>query len=42
VAEIGRAFGGTDHTTVLQAVDKIQTPLPEDPKLRKTVDPARR
>ena len=38
LAEIGRAFGGKDHTTVLHAVDKIQTLLQEDPKLRKTVD----
>ncbi|MGH8623229.1 MAG: chromosomal replication initiator protein DnaA [Burkholderiales bacterium] len=36
--EIGRAFGGKDHTTVLHAVAKIQTLLEEDPKLRKTVD----
>jgi chromosomal replication initiator protein len=38
LAEVGRAFGGKDHTTVLHAVDKIQTLLQEDPKLRKTVD----
>src|SRR5437762_4663140 len=38
LAEIGRGFGGKDHTTVLHAVDKIQTLLQEDPKLRKTVD----
>ncbi|MGH7389830.1 MAG: chromosomal replication initiator protein DnaA [Candidatus Rokuibacteriota bacterium] len=38
LAEIGRAFGGKDHTTVLHAVDKIQGLLQEDPKLRKTVD----
>jgi chromosomal replication initiator protein len=38
LAEIGRAFGGKDHTTVLHAVDKIQKLLNEDPKLRKTVD----
>jgi chromosomal replication initiator protein len=36
--EIGRAFGGKDHTTVLHAVDKVQTLLQEDPKLKKTVD----
>jgi len=29
---------GIDHTTVLHAVDKIQTLLQEDPKLRKTID----
>ena len=38
LAEVGRAFGGKDHTTVLHAVGKIQTLLQEDPKLRKTVD----
>jgi chromosomal replication initiator protein len=38
LAEVGRAFGGKDHTTVLHAVDKIQTLLQDDPKLRKTVD----
>jgi chromosomal replication initiator protein len=38
LSEVGRAFGGKDHTTVLHAVDKIQTLLQEDPKLRKTVD----
>jgi chromosomal replication initiator protein len=38
LAEIGRAFGGKDHTTVLHAVDKIQGLLAEDPKLRKTID----
>ena len=38
LAEVGRAFGGKDHTTVLHAVDKIQTMLQEDPKLRKTID----
>ena len=38
LAEVGRAFGGKDHTTVLHAVDKLQTLLQEDPKLRKTID----
>jgi chromosomal replication initiator protein len=38
LAEVGRAFGGKDHTTVLHAVDKINTLLQEDPKLRKTID----
>jgi chromosomal replication initiator protein len=38
LSEVGRAFGGKDHTTVLHAVDKIQVLLQEDPKLRKTVD----
>jgi chromosomal replication initiator protein len=38
LAEIGRNFGGKDHTTVLHAVDKIQALMQEDPKLRKTVE----
>jgi chromosomal replication initiator protein len=38
LAEVGRAFGGKDHTTVLHAVDKINTLLQEDPKLKKTID----
>ena len=38
LAEVGRAFGGKDHTTVLHAVEKIQTLLTEDPKFKKTID----
>jgi chromosomal replication initiator protein len=38
LAEVGRAFGGKDHTTVLHAVDKIQALMQEDPKLRKTIE----
>src|SRR6059036_3555192 len=38
LSEVGRAFGGKDHTTVLHAVDKVQALLQEDPKLRKTID----
>jgi chromosomal replication initiator protein len=38
LAEIGRAFGGKDHTTVLHGVDKIQALMQDDPKLRKTVE----
>src|SRR5881396_1474965 len=38
LSEVGRAFGGKDHTTVLHAVDKVQVLLQEDPKLRKTID----
>src|SRR5437867_7110295 len=37
LAEVGRAFGGKHHTTVLHAVGKIQTLLREDPALRKTI-----
>ena len=38
LADVGRAFGGKDHTTVLHAVDKIQALLQEDAKLSKTID----
>jgi chromosomal replication initiator protein len=38
LAEIGRAFGGKDHTTVLHAVEKITALIQEDPKLRRSVD----
>ncbi|HEV8675765.1 MAG TPA: chromosomal replication initiator protein DnaA [Methylomirabilota bacterium] len=37
-ADIGRGFGGKDHTTVLHAVNKIEALLQEDPKFRKTID----
>ncbi len=37
-AEIGRGFGGKDHTTVLHAVNKIEALLQEDPKFRRTLD----
>jgi chromosomal replication initiator protein len=38
LSEIGRAFGGKDHTTVIHAVDKIQTLLHDDPRFKKTID----
>ena len=38
LTEVGRAFGGKDHTTVLHAVEKIQGLLQDDPKFKKTVD----
>ena len=37
-ADIGRGFGGKDHTTVLHAVNKIEALLQDDPKFRKTLD----
>ncbi|HEX9779680.1 MAG TPA: chromosomal replication initiator protein DnaA [bacterium] len=36
--EIGRAFGGRDHTTVLHAVDKIEREITQDPHKRAAVD----
>jgi len=37
-ADIGRGFGGKDHTTVLHAVNKIDALLQQDPKFRRTLD----
>ena len=36
--EIGRRFGGRDHTTVLHAVRKIEQLLAEDPKLGQEIE----
>jgi chromosomal replication initiator protein len=36
--EIGRRFGGRDHTTVLHAVRKIEKQIGEDPGLNEEVD----
>lgn len=38
LAEVGRAFGGKDHTTVLHAVGKIQALVQESSKLQKTIE----
>jgi chromosomal replication initiator protein len=38
LAEVGRAFGGKDHTTVIHAVEKIETLIQEDPKFKRTLD----
>jgi chromosomal replication initiator protein len=38
LSDIGRAFGGKDHTTVIHAVSKLQLLLQEDPKLKQTID----
>jgi chromosomal replication initiator protein len=38
LAEVGRAFGGKDHTTVLHAVGEIRAVLDSDPRPRKTID----
>ncbi len=35
--EIGQAFGGRDHTTVIHAVDKIEKELKMDPSLQNVV-----
>jgi chromosomal replication initiator protein len=36
--DIGRGFGGKDHTTVLHAVKKIEALLHDDPKFQRTLD----
>jgi chromosomal replication initiator protein len=38
LADVGRAFGGRDHTTVLHAIHRTQTLLQDNPKLQKTID----
>jgi chromosomal replication initiator protein len=38
LSDIGRAFGGKDHTTVIHAVSKLQVLIQEDPKLKQTID----
>jgi chromosomal replication initiator protein len=37
LAEIGREFGGRDHTTVMHACEKIERQSAEDPDLRATL-----
>ncbi len=40
--EIGRRFGGRDHTTVLHAIRKIESLLQDDPTLREEVEVLKR
>lgn len=40
--EIGSVFGGRDHTTVMYAVDKITAELPNDQRLRGSLDEIRK
>jgi chromosomal replication initiator protein len=35
--EIGQAFGGRDHSTVIHAVEKIESELKLDPSLHNTI-----
>ena len=39
--EIGRRFGGRDHTTVLHAIKKIEAQLDSDPAVQSSVDRVR-
>ena len=36
--EIGRRFGGRDHTTVLHAIKKIEGQLPGNPRLKDEIE----
>ena len=36
--EIGRKFGGRDHTTVIHAVRKVEELVADDPAFREDVD----
>lgn len=41
LVEIGQAFGGRDHSTVIHSVDKVQSQLQRDRQFRERVDSAR-
>jgi chromosomal replication initiator protein len=41
LVEIGRLFGGRDHSTVIHSVDKVADDLQRDPELRRRVDEIR-
>ncbi len=41
LVEIGQAFGGRDHSTVIHSVDKVQSQLQRDRQFRDRVDSAR-
>jgi chromosomal replication initiator protein len=42
LVEIGQAFGGRDHSTVIHSVDKVQREMARDRRFRDRVDMARR
>jgi chromosomal replication initiator protein len=41
LVEIGQAFGGRDHSTVIHSVDKVQRQLQRDRQFRERVESAR-
>ncbi len=41
LVEIGQAFGGRDHSTVIHSVDKVQSQLSRDRQFRERVESAR-
>jgi chromosomal replication initiator protein len=42
LVEIGQAFGGRDHSTVIHSLDKVQREMASDRKFRDRVEHARR
>jgi chromosomal replication initiator protein len=38
LVEIGQAFGGRDHSTVIHSLDKVQRQLKQDRKFRERVE----
>ncbi len=38
LVEIGRLFGGRDHSTVIHSIDKVEEELNENPELRTRID----
>jgi chromosomal replication initiator protein len=38
LVEIGRAFGGKDHTTVINAIKRVDSQLIKDSDLKKDID----
>jgi len=38
LAEIGRLFGGRDHSTVIHSIAKVEDQLAEDPELRSRIE----
>ena len=42
LVEIGQAFGGRDHSTVIHSLGKVQKDMTHDRKFRDRVDLARR
>jgi chromosomal replication initiator protein len=41
LVEIGQAFGGRDHSTVIHSVDKVQQQIARDRAFRDRIDHAR-
>jgi chromosomal replication initiator protein len=37
LVEIGNAFGGRDHSTVIHSIEKVQDAVTEDPKLKSRI-----